>query len=76
MYKSLKTVLLDSTPWIPDSSYWILDSFQWNLHSGFQSLVGSWIPLAVAYDSGFHKQNFPDSRIQISFTQGPPTPKH
>ena len=43
-----KTVLLDSTPWIPDSSYWILDSFQWKLYSGFQSLVGSWSPLAVA----------------------------
>ena len=34
--------------WIPDSSYWILDSFQWKLYSGFQSLVGSWSPLAVA----------------------------
>ena len=50
-----------------------------SVDSGFQSLsveLGSWIPIlsgipdslsCIPYDSGFHRQNFPNSRIPVPF---------
>ena len=43
--------------------YWIPDSCQWNLDSGFESLVGFWIPYAVFR---IPKPRIPDSTIKIS----------
>ena len=64
-----RPILWDPGFQAPDSSL-----CQWNVGSGFQSLVGLWIPLAVFLnpkprisdstskifpDSGFYKRNFP-----------------
>ena len=56
--------------WIADSQCW--SPCQWTSDSGFQSLARFWILwaefriLGFSQDSGFHKQNFPDSGIRIT----------
>ena len=50
-----QTWILDSTLWIPDSRRGYQGLCQWNLDSGFQSLVGFWIPYVyiIKLYSGF-----------------------
>ena len=55
-----QSLILDSTPWIPDSWYWILVFVN---GTEFQSLWDpdslSCIPDSEAQGSEFHKQKFP-----------------